>query len=99
MPLKFKGSSPYPWMSSPLAIMEKRRVGNADASETLNVIGDVEGMHALTVDDEIDTAGSLVGVANALLKRGVTKVYACCTHPVFSGPAIQRIAASPVKEG
>jgi ribose-phosphate pyrophosphokinase len=85
-------------LGAPLAIMEKRRVGNVDASETLNVIGDVEGMHALTVDDEIDTAGSLVGVANALLKRGVTKVYACCTHPVFSGPAIQRIAASPVKE-
>jgi len=85
-------------LGAPLAIMEKRRVGNADASETLNVIGEVEGMHALTVDDEIDTAGSLVGVVNALLKRGVTKVYACCTHPVFSGPAIQRIAASPVKE-
>jgi ribose-phosphate pyrophosphokinase len=85
-------------LGAPLAIMEKRRVGNADASETLNVIGEVEGMHALTVDDEIDTAGSLVGVVSALLKRGVTKVYACCTHPVFSGPAIQRIAASPVKE-
>jgi ribose-phosphate pyrophosphokinase len=85
-------------LGAPLAIMEKRRIGNVDASETLNVIGDVEGMHALTVDDEIDTAGSLVGVVNALLKRGVTKVYACCTHPVFSGPAIQRIAASPVKE-
>ena len=85
-------------LGAPLAIMEKRRLGNADASETLNVIGEVEGMRALTVDDEIDTAGSLVGVVNALLKRGVTKVYACCTHPVFSGPAIQRIAASPVKE-
>jgi ribose-phosphate pyrophosphokinase len=85
-------------LGTPLAIMEKRRLGNADASETLNVIGDVEGMRALTVDDEIDTAGSLVGVVDALLKRGATKVYACCTHPVFSGPAIQRIAASPVKE-
>jgi ribose-phosphate pyrophosphokinase len=85
-------------LGAPLAIMEKRRVGNADATETLNVIGEVEGMSALTVDDEIDTAGSLVGVVDALLKRGVNKVYACCTHPVFSGPAIQRIAASPVKE-
>lgn len=85
-------------LGAPLAIMEKRRLGNADASETLNVIGEVEGMRALTVDDEIDTAGSLVGVVDALLKQGVTKVYACCTHPVFSGPAIQRIAASPVKE-
>jgi ribose-phosphate pyrophosphokinase len=85
-------------LGAPLAIMEKRRLGNVDASETLNVIGEVEGMRAVTVDDEIDTAGSLVGVVDALLKRGVTKVYACCTHPVFSGPAIKRIAASPVKE-
>jgi ribose-phosphate pyrophosphokinase len=85
-------------LEAPLAIMEKRRFGNVDATETLNVIGEVEGMRALTVDDEIDTAGSLVGVANALLERGVTEVYACCTHPVFSGPAIQRIATSRVKE-
>jgi len=85
-------------LGAPLAIMEKRRLGNVDASETLNVIGEVKGMCALTVDDEIDTAGSLVGVVNALLEQGVTKVYACCTHPVFSGSAIQRIAASPVKE-
>ena len=85
-------------LGAPLAIVEKRRVGNVDASETLNIIGEVEGMHALTVDDEIDTAGSLVGVVSALLERGVPKVYACSTHPVFSGPAIQRIAASPVQE-
>jgi ribose-phosphate pyrophosphokinase len=85
-------------LGAPLAIIEKRRLGNDDAAETLNVIGDVEKMCALTVDDEIDTAGSLVGVVNALLKQGATKVYACCTHPVFSGSAIQRIAASPVKE-
>jgi ribose-phosphate pyrophosphokinase len=85
-------------LGAPLAIMEKRRLGNVDATETLNIIGEVEGMRALTVDDEIDTAGSLVGVVNTLLEHGVTEVYACCTHPVFSGPAIQRIAASTVKE-
>jgi ribose-phosphate pyrophosphokinase len=85
-------------LRAPLAIIEKRRLGNVDATETLNVIGEVEGMRALTVDDEIDTAGSLVGVVNALLGHGVTEVYACCTHPVFSGSAIQRIATSPVKE-
>jgi ribose-phosphate pyrophosphokinase len=85
-------------LGAPLAIVEKRRVGNADASETLNIIGEVEGIHALTVDDEIDTAGSLVGVVNALLERGVQKVYACASHPVFSGSAIQRIASSPVQE-
>jgi ribose-phosphate pyrophosphokinase len=81
-----------------LAIIEKRRIGNVDATETLNIIGEVKGMRALTVDDEIDTASSLVGVVDALLEHGVTEVHACCTHPVFSGPAIQRIAASPVKQ-
>ncbi len=85
-------------LDAPLAIMEKRRLGNADQTETLNVIGEVEGRVALTVDDEIDTAGSLVDVVSTLLERGVREVYACCTHPVFSGPAIQHIASSPVKE-
>jgi ribose-phosphate pyrophosphokinase len=85
-------------LNAPLAIMEKRRIGNADRAETLNVIGEVEGMTALTVDDEIDTAGSLVAVVETLMKRGAKEVYACCTHPIFSGPAMQRIAACPVKE-
>ncbi len=85
-------------LNAPLAIMEKRRLGNADKTETLNVIGEVEGRVALTVDDEIDTAGSLVNVVNTLLERGVTEIYSCCTHPVLSGPAIQRIGASKVKE-
>jgi ribose-phosphate pyrophosphokinase len=85
-------------LDTPLAIMEKRRIGNKDQIETLNVIGEVEGKIALTVDDEIDTAGSLVNTVATLLERGAIEVYACCTHPVFSGQAIQRIAASPVKE-
>jgi len=85
-------------LDTPLAIMEKRRVGNVDQGETLNVIGDVEGKVALTLDDEIDTAGSLVGVVSALEERGAKEIYACCTHPVFSGSAIQRIASCPVKE-
>ncbi len=85
-------------MDAPLAIVEKRRVSNNDEVESLNVIGDVDGRVALTVDDEIDTAGSLVNTVEALLKRGAKEVYACCTHPIFSGPAISRIAASPVKE-
>lgn len=85
-------------LNAPLAIMEKRRVGNADVTEILNIIGDVQGRRALTVDDEIDTAGSLVDTVNTLLEHGATEVYACCTHPVFSGPAIQQIASSPVKE-
>lgn len=85
-------------LNAPLAIMEKRRVGNADRTETLNVIGDVEGKVALTLDDEIDTAGSLVNVVSTLKERGVIDVYSCCTHPILSGPAIQRISACPVKE-
>ncbi len=85
-------------LNAPLAIMEKRRVGNADRAETLNVIGEVEGRVALTVDDEIDTAGSLVDVASTLKERGVKEVYACCSHPIFSGSAVQRIVSSPVKE-
>jgi len=85
-------------LGAPLAIIEKRRLGNTGVTETLNVIGEVQGMRALTVDDEIDTAASLVGAVNTLLEHGASEVYACCTHPVFSGPAIQRIASSPVKE-
>jgi ribose-phosphate pyrophosphokinase len=85
-------------LNAPLAIIEKRRVGNVDMTETLNIIGEVKGMRALTIDDEIDTAGSLINVVNALLERGATEVYSCCTHPVFSGPAKERIAKSPVKE-
>jgi ribose-phosphate pyrophosphokinase len=85
-------------LNAPLAIIEKRRLGNIDATETLNIIGEVEGMRALTIDDEIDTAGSLSGAVRTLYERGATEVYACCTHPVFSGSAIERIAKSPVKE-
>jgi len=85
-------------LNAPLAIMEKRRVGNTARTETLNVIGEVEGKIALTVDDEIDSAGSLVNTVTVLEERRVKEVYACCTHPIFSRQAIQRIAASPVKE-
>jgi ribose-phosphate pyrophosphokinase len=85
-------------LDTPLAIIEKRRVGNVDKAETLNIIGDVAGMRALLVDDEIDTAGSLVTAVDALGEAGATEIYSCCTHPVFSGPAIERIAQSPVKE-
>jgi ribose-phosphate pyrophosphokinase len=85
-------------LEAPLAIIEKRRIGNVDQSEMLNIIGDVKGKTAVTVDDEIDTAGSLVNAVDALLRQGAKEVYACASHPVFSGSAIQRIASSPVKE-
>ena len=82
----------------PLAIIEKRRLGNSGSIETLDIIGDVDGMQVLTIDDEIDTAGSLSGAVNTLLDHGALEVYACCTHPVFSGPAIKRIEKCAVKE-
>lgn len=85
-------------LDASLAIVEKRRTGNDDRIETLNIIGDVGGKVALTVDDEIDTAASLVGVAAALGVAGVTGIYSCCTHPIFSGSAMSRLAALPVKE-
>ncbi len=85
-------------LKAPLAIVEKRRVGNDDTAETLNIIGEVGRGVAITVDDEIDTAGSLLTVIAALMERGVKEVYSCCTHPVFSGSAIERIASCSVKE-
>jgi ribose-phosphate pyrophosphokinase len=85
-------------LDASLAIMEKRRVGNIDKAETMNVIGEVEGKVALTVDDEIDTGGSLLSVVEALEKHGVKEIYACCTHPIFSGAAVSKIAAAPIKE-
>ena len=82
----------------PLAIIEKRRVDNADNAESLNIIGYVEGMNVLTFDDEIDTAGSLMSAVGALQKAGVKDIYSCCTHLVLSGPGADRIANSPIKE-
>lgn len=81
-----------------LAIMEKRRVDNNDNAEALNIIGEVSGHTALTVDDEIDTGSSLLSTINTLLQGGVTEVYACCTHGVLSGGAADKIAASPLRE-
>ena len=84
--------------NAPLAIIEKRRVGNTDEAKTLNIIGEVKGMRTLLFDDEIATAGSLVAAADALKENGATQIDACCTHPVFSNAAIERIASSPIKE-
>ncbi|MGN6031575.1 MAG: ribose-phosphate diphosphokinase [Thermomicrobiales bacterium] len=80
-------------LDAPLAIIEKRRIGNRDASEVLNLIGDVAGMEAVIVDDEIDTAGSISHAAQVCLDKGATAVYATCIHPVLSGPAIERLSA------
>ena len=85
-------------LDTPLVIIEKRRIGNNDSAELLNIIGDVAGMTAILIDDEIDTAGSLVTAVSALTKAGASAVYSLCTHPVFSGPAIERISKCAVKE-
>ncbi|PQA79766.1 MULTISPECIES: ribose-phosphate pyrophosphokinase [Limnohabitans] len=74
-----------------LAIIDKRRP-KANVSEVMNVIGDIEGRNCVIMDDMIDTAGTLVKAAEVLKTRGAKKVYAYCTHPIFSGPAIERIA-------
>ncbi|MBE3584286.1 MAG: ribose-phosphate pyrophosphokinase [Limnochordaceae bacterium] len=80
-----------------LAIVDKRRPA-PNVSEVMNVIGDVHGKVAILVDDIIDTAGTIVQAAQALLDRGACTVYACCTHPVFSPPALERLVASPLQE-
>lgn len=85
-------------LGAPLAIMEKRRLGNSDRVETVRVIGEVSHRTAITFDDEIDTASSLESTVDTLLEKGATEVYACATHGVFSGSAIERIANSQVKE-
>jgi ribose-phosphate pyrophosphokinase len=84
-------------LDSPLAIVDKRRV-DVDVSEVMHLIGDVKGRTALIIDDIIDTAGTLVKTVEALLKEGATRVLAACTHPVLSGPAVDRICKSPIEE-
>jgi ribose-phosphate pyrophosphokinase len=85
-------------LEAPLAIVEKRRIGNQDRAEVLNVIGDVRGRNAIIVDDEIDTAGTLIEIVNALQREGVTDMYACATHAVLSGDSVERIAVSSLRE-
>jgi ribose-phosphate pyrophosphokinase len=85
-------------VDAPLAIIEKRRAGNRDRSEVLNLIGSVEGMQAILVDDEIDTAGSITQAAQVCLDAGAKEVYASAIHPVLSGAAIERLQESPLRE-
>jgi len=85
-------------IDAPLAIIEKRRVGNSDRAELLNVIGDVRGRRAIVVDDEIVTAGTLMEMVRALEREGVSEIYACATHGVLPDPAIDRIRESALAE-
>jgi ribose-phosphate pyrophosphokinase len=82
-------------LAASLAIIDKRRV-TPNVAEAMNIIGEVEGKTAIILDDMVDTAGTLTQAARALNERGANTVYACCTHRVLSGPAIERIVASPI---
>jgi ribose-phosphate pyrophosphokinase len=84
-------------MDAALAIVDKRRV-EMNVAEIMHVIGDVRGRTCLVIDDLIDTAGTLVKTASALMENGASAVYACCSHPVLSGPAVENISKSCIKE-
>jgi ribose-phosphate pyrophosphokinase len=85
-------------LDAPLAIVEKRRLGNKERVEALTVIGDVEGRTVLVVDDEVLTGGTLVATAEAVMEHGATEVYAAATHPILSGDAVERIERAPITE-
>jgi ribose-phosphate pyrophosphokinase len=81
----------------PLAIIDKRRP-RANVAEVMNIIGDIKDKKVVLIDDMIDTAGTITHGAKALIERGAKEVYACCTHGVLSGPALERIENSVIKE-
>jgi len=84
-------------LKAPIAIIDKRRP-RPNVAEVMNIVGNIEGKTAILIDDIIDTAGTITLGANALVENGAKEVYACCTHPVLSGPAIERIQNSTIKE-
>jgi len=86
------------YFGCPIALIDKRREGNDDRAIASTVIGDVKGKQAIIFDDEVDTAGSMIETAKILEKFGASEIYAGCTHGVLSGPAIERIQNSPIKE-
>jgi ribose-phosphate pyrophosphokinase len=84
-------------MGCDLAIIDKRRP-KANVSEVMHVIGEIDGRNCVIMDDMIDTAGTLVKAAEVLKERGAKRVFAYCTHPILSGPAVERIANSQLDE-
>ncbi|WP_031547699.1 ribose-phosphate diphosphokinase [Salinicoccus luteus] len=84
-------------LKTPIAIIDKRRP-KPNVAEVMNIVGEIEGRTAIIIDDIIDTGGTMKLAAQALLDKGAKEVYACCTHPVLSGPAISRIEESVIKE-
>nr|WP_281835758.1 ribose-phosphate diphosphokinase [Propionigenium maris] len=85
------------WLDCKIAIIDKRRPKH-NMAEVMNLIGEVEGKTAIFIDDMIDTAGTITVGADAIMKLGAKETYACCTHAVFSGPAMERLEASPFKK-
>ncbi len=85
-------------LQAPLAIVEKRRLGNKGQTEVMGIIGNVSGRHAIIVDDEIDTAGSITQAARVVHEQGARDIYICATHGVLSGPAIERLGNADIKE-
>ncbi len=84
-------------LDTSIAIIDKRRP-RPNVAEVMNIIGDVAGKTAILIDDMIDTAGTITLAAEALMEYGAREVYACCTHPVLSPPAMERLAAAPIQE-
>ena len=84
-------------IGAPLAIIDKRRP-EPNVAEIMNIIGSVQGKKVIMIDDIIDTAGTITQGAAALKKWGAKEIYVCCTHPVLSGPAVERLATAPIKE-
>lgn len=84
-------------LEAPIAIIDKRRP-EPNVAEVMNIVGNISGRTAIIIDDIIDTAGTITLAANALVEAGAREVYACCTHPVLSGPAIERIEKSSIRE-
>ncbi|MEK3888939.1 ribose-phosphate diphosphokinase [Bacillus sp. FSL K6-3431] len=84
-------------LKAPIAIIDKRRP-RPNVAEVMNIVGNVDGKIAILIDDIIDTAGTITLAASALKENGAKQVYACCTHPVLSGPAIERIQNSEIEE-
>ncbi|AIE58578.1 ribose-phosphate diphosphokinase [Bacillus methanolicus] len=84
-------------LKAPIAIIDKRRP-KPNVAEIMNIVGNIEGKVVILIDDIIDTAGTITLAANALVDNGASEVFACCTHPVLSGPAIERIENSKIKE-
>lgn len=93
-----KASTYAKWLNAPLAIMDKRRIGNSDKAMVANFIGDVVNKNVVILDDEIDTAGTIKETVKALRAAGAKDIYVGCTHAVFSGPAVERLAESDLKE-